>query len=139
MMTFAHRRWLNLALLAVAAGLVLFLDAVLAVSLRPVSLYTGWLLAALMLVLACYNVFKKVPFLPLGKSSGWLQLHIYVGLLSVLVFLLHAGTHLPHGPLGWVLEGLYAGVAGSGLVGLLMSRAFPPLLRSRGEEVIFEH
>ena len=139
MKTFASRRWRNLALLVLAAGLVLFLDAVLAVSLRPASLYTGWLLAVLMVFLACYNLFKKVPFLPLGTSSTWLQLHVYVGVLTILVFILHAGPHLPHGPLGWVMEVLFIGVAGSGLLGLLMSRVFPRLLRSRGEEVIFEH
>src|SRR5262245_6807112 len=139
MKTFASRRGHNLALLVLAAGVILFLNAVLAVSLRPGRLYTGWLLAVLMLFLACYNLFKKVPFVPLGTSSTWLQLHIYVGLLTVLVFILHAGLHLPHGPLGWVMEALFASVAGSGLLGLLMSRAFPRLLRSRGEEVIFEH
>lgn len=138
MKTFASRRWRNLALLVLAAGAVLLLYAVLSVSLRPTGLYTGWLLTALMLVLAGYNLFKKVPFLPLGKSSTWLQLHIYFGLLTVLVFVLHAGLHLPHSALGWIMEILFVGVAGSGLVGLLMSRTFPPQLRSRGEEVIFE-
>jgi hypothetical protein len=138
MKTFAARRWRNLALLAVASGVVLSLAAVWAVSLRPAPFYSGWLLAVSMLVLAAYNLFKKVPFLPLGASSAWLQLHIYLGLLTILVFFLHAGLRRPHGPLGWALEILFAGVAGSGLVGLLISRTYPALLRARGPEVIFE-
>jgi hypothetical protein len=138
MKTFASRLRRNLALAAVAAGVLLFVAGTLAVSLRPGSLYSGWLLVPLMVTLAAYNLFKKVPFLPLGASSAWLQLHIYLGLLTILVFVLHAGLHFPRGPLGWILETLFVGVAGSGLVGLLMSRAFPALLRARGEEVIFE-
>ena len=138
MKTFDSRLRRNLALFVVVAVAVLLVSATLAVSLRPASLYSGWLLALLMVVLASYNLFKKLPFLPLGASSHWLQIHIYVGLLTILVFALHAGPHRPHGPLGWVLELLYIGVAGSGIVGLVLSRTFPALLRARGEEVIFE-
>jgi hypothetical protein len=128
----------NLALLALAAGMVWCAHTVIQVSLRPAELYSGWLLAGLMLVLACYNVFKKLPFLPLGASASWLQLHIYIGLLTILVFVLHSGARLPRGPLGWVLTALYIGVAGSGVPGLVISRVFPALLRARGPEVIFE-
>src|SRR6185436_2451987 len=66
------------------------------------------------------------------------QVHIYAGLLSILVFALHSGLHLPHGPMGWALMTLFAGVAGSGVMGLAMTRTFPPLLRAHGPEVIYE-
>src|SRR4051812_36745386 len=125
MKTFASRLRRNLALFAVLAAAALLASATLAVSLRPASLYSGWLLALLMVALAAYTLSKKLPFLPLGASSSWLQFHIYAGLLTVLVFVLHAGPHLPRGPLGWVMEVLFVGVAGSGLVGLGLSRAFP--------------
>jgi len=138
MKTFAGRRLRNGALLAGAALLVLAAYAVLAVSLRSVNLCTGWLLAALIVLLAGYNLFKKVPFLPLGASAAWLQFHIYVGLLTIVVFAVHAAASFPFGPLGWLLAGLYAGVAGSGVLGLMMSRAFPATLRARGDEVIYE-
>jgi hypothetical protein len=36
------------------------------------------------------------------------------------------------------LTALYLGVAASGVLGLTISRVFPPLLRARGPEVIFE-
>ncbi len=67
MKPFALRRWRNLGLLAVVSGIVLFLDAVLSVSLLDTHFYTGWLLAAALVVLASYNLYKKVPFLPLGR------------------------------------------------------------------------
>jgi hypothetical protein len=138
MKTFAARRWRNLGLLAVVSGVVLILSGVLAVSLRPAPFYSGWMLAGAVLVLAAYNLFKKAPFLPLGASATWLQLHIYLGLLTILVFLLHAGVRVPHGLLGLSLAVLFAGVAGSGLFGLVISRTYPTLLRARGPEVIFE-
>lgn len=138
MKTFAGRRRRNFALLAAAALLVLAAYALLAVSLRSADLYTGWLLAAMIVLLACYNMYKKVPFLPLGASAAWLQLHIYVGLLTILVFALHVTPRWPFGLLGWLLSALYVGVAGSGILGLIMSRTFPAVLRTRGDEVIFE-
>src|SRR5436190_1352804 len=55
-----------------------------------------------------------------------------------LLVVLHAGVGLPQGLLGWILDVLFIGVAGSGLVGLAMSRSFPAQLRARGDEVIFE-
>lgn len=138
MKTLTARLQRNSLILALATGLTLFVHFVLQVSLRPAAVYSGWLLAALVTLLASYNLFKKVSFLPLGASVVWLQIHIYAGLLSILVFVLHAGPRLPHGPLGWMLTVLFAGVAGSGVIGLVMSRTFPALLRARGPEVIFE-
>jgi hypothetical protein len=138
MKTFAARRWRNLAVLAVLCAVVLSLDAIVEVSLRQALFYTGWLMTGLMLVLTVYNLYKKVPFLPLGRSAAWLQLHIYLGLLTILVFGLHAGRSLPFGPLGWILTALFAGAAGSGILGLIISRSYPAHLRARGPEVLFE-
>jgi hypothetical protein len=138
MRTLAARRVRNLACFIVVSGALLFLFAVLNVSLHPTQFYTGWLVTIFMLVLTGYNWFKKVPFLPLGRSATWLQVHIYVGLLTCVVFLLHAGLQFPGAALGWILWLLFALIAGSGLVGLLISRTFPVFLRALGEEVIYE-
>ena len=73
MRTFRARRWRNLAVLFAVGLLVAFAVALLTVSLRPSGFYTGWVLFGGIVVLAAYNLFKKVPFLNLGSSSGWLQ------------------------------------------------------------------
>lgn len=138
MITFASRRRRGLALVAGLSLLAWFVYQVGDTSLRPMGFYTGWPLFALMLLLAGYNVYKKVPYLPLGSSSSWLQLHLHAGLFTVVLFLLHAGAHVPHGPLGKTLYVLYVGVAGSGLFGLFLSRRLGPRLATRGEEVIRE-
>jgi hypothetical protein len=91
-----------------------------------------------MVLLALYNARKKLPFLPLLASSTWLRIHVYVGWLSVVVFILHVGLSLPNGPLEVVLAIVYVGIAGSGALGLYLSRSLAARLTARGENVIFE-
>ena len=99
---------------------------------------TGWALLAGMFVLTIYNVRKKLPFLPLGKSETWLQIHIYLGFFTTLLFLIHLNFRLPHGWFEVVLAWLFVLVSGSGMVGLFFSRVLPRRLATRGGEVIFE-
>ncbi len=138
MRTFRARRWRNVAILFAVCLLVAYVALLLTVALRPTGFYSGWVLFGCIVVLAAYNLFKKVPFLPLGASAAWLQFHIYLGWLTILLFAIHLGPHLPTKPLGVVLALLYVGVAGSGVVGLFLSRWIPPRLRARGEEVFYE-
>jgi hypothetical protein len=138
MMTFRSRLWRNLGIFACACLLIALVYTLLAVSLRPTSIYTGWGLFGLMMVLASYNLFKKLPFLPLTSSSTWLQFHVYFGWGTVFLFALHLGPRLPHKPLGIIMMVLYLGVAASGILGLALSRWVPPRLWAGGEEVPFE-
>ena len=91
-----------------------------------------------MLFLALYNVRKKVPFLPLGDSATWLQWHIYVGLASIGVFVLHTGVRIPSGMLNTTLYAVYSFTVLSGIVGLYLTRTIPAQLARVGEEVLFE-
>lgn len=50
---------------------------------------TGWVLLAAMILLALYNARKRLPFLPLGNSETWAQIHIYAGFFTVVLFLIH--------------------------------------------------
>jgi hypothetical protein len=99
---------------------------------------TGWSLLALMLLLAGYNLRKRLTFLPLGSSTLWLEIHIYVGLLTVLLFGMHVQWRLPRGWFEGAFATLYVLVMVSGLIGLALTRALPKRLTSRGGEVIFE-
>jgi len=99
---------------------------------------TGWGLFAVMLFLSVYNGRKKLPFLPLGSSETWLQLHIYLGLLTAIVFLFHIRFHLPTGWFEGTLAWLYVLVMVSGIFGLAVTRIFPRRLTARGGEVIYE-
>jgi hypothetical protein len=91
-----------------------------------------------MFVLTIYNVRKKLPFLPLGKSETWLQIHIYLGFFTTLLFLIHLNFRAPHGWFEIALAWLFVLVSGSGMVGLFFSRVLPRRLATRGGEVVFE-
>jgi len=99
---------------------------------------SGWILAGMMVFLTLYNFRKKLPYPPLLKSSTWLQLHIYVGLLTVVILPFHMALRWPTGPFEVTLFIVYALVAGSGIVGLFFSRTIPARLTSQGDEVLFE-
>jgi hypothetical protein len=137
-MTLAGRRLRN-ATLALAAFLTiagaLWLHHV---ALRDISFSSGWLLVGAFVVLAAYNLRKKLPFLPLADSASWMQLHIYLGLLAVGVFLLHTGLSLPNGILESSLWATTVLLLASGLLGLAVTRSAPRGLTEHGERVIFE-
>ncbi len=137
-MNLVVRRRLNVVL-TVLVGVVL----VLAFTVTNASLYqgaflTGWVLLAVMGFLALFNVRKKITMLPLGSASTWMQLHIYAGWLVIVIFGEHVGWSVPTGWLEVTLAALFVLVAGSGVVGIGLSRFLPPRLTRRGEEVIFQ-
>jgi len=107
-------------------------------ALQPTSFATGYLLVAAIGFLALYNIRKRLPFLPLGSSTAWLQWHLYIGMATVGVFALHIGAKMPHGPLDLALAVVYLLTVGSGLVGLFLTRTIPVQLSRVGEEVIYE-
>ena len=125
------------ALLAMTAA-ALWAHARFRRTLPDYAFLTGWILLAAMLVLTFYNARKKLPFLPLGNSETWLQIHIYLGFFTVLLFLIHLDFRLPRGPFEITLAWLFVLVAGSGVVGLIFSRVLPRRLATRGGEVIYE-
>ncbi len=124
--------------------LLLFSAATLAAYARwapefpRLSYLSGAILFFVMVVLALYNGRKKLPFLPLGTSESWLQLHIYAGFFTVTLFLVHIRFRMPAGWFEIILAWLYILVTGSGVVGLLVSRTIPKRLTTRGGEVLFE-
>ena len=137
-MTFATRRWLNAAVAVVVSLLVIVSHAAYSTTLGNEAFLSGWALLAVVLFLTLYNLRRKLPFLPLGSSALWLQFHIYAGLVSVVVFVLHIGGRMPNDAFETALALLYFAVAGSGLLGIFVARGLPPRLSRRGEEVLFE-
>ena len=138
MQTFAKRRRNALILTVLLAVVVVFFLWAYKQRLNSNAFVSGWILFAIMLILTAYNLRKKVPFLPLMKSSTWLQIHLYLGLLTIVIFLMHVGFRVPNGLLESIIAVLYVIVAGTGLIGLFLTRTFPKRMAVRGEEVLFE-
>src|SRR4051812_22388513 len=102
------RRWLqSFALLLVALAGVTAWWRLEVSTLRPHAFTTGGLLLAALVFLAGYNLRKRFPFLPLGSSAAWLQFHIYVGLGTIWIFLLHTSFWVPTGLFEGSLATLY--------------------------------
>ena len=138
MRTFAARRLIFGSAFLVLAAAILLVGSALSVLMYPVGHISGSGLLGMCVFLALYNVRKKLTFLPLGRSAIWLQFHIYIGLLTGVVFAVHIGFRVPNGSFEIILALAYLAVFLSGVAGLILSRIIPPRLATRGEEVIFE-
>ena len=138
MITFARRRLRNLSLIVIGGLLILAGDWVARGTLVQTAYISGWTMFAIMLLLAAYNLRKKLSAIPVFTSAMWLQVHVYMGVLSIVVFLVHIRYAVPNGGLEILLAVIYIGVAGSGLIGLVLTRTLPPRLNTRGEDVIHE-
>jgi hypothetical protein len=137
-MTFAARR-LRIGFAAILLALVvLFGHAVYAATLGDARFLSGYMLLALVVFLALYGLRRRVPFLPLGSSARWLQAHILTGGLGVVVFAVHVDWTVPQGVFEIALAIAFLVVAGSGVIGLFLSRYLPARLSSRGEDLLFD-
>lgn len=138
LMTIAVRRTINVVLTVLVGVALVVAFAVANATLYQGAFLSGWVLLTVMTFLAVFHIRKKVTMLPLGRASTWLQLHVYSGWLAILIFGEHVGWRIPEGWLEIMLATIFVLAAGSGVIGIGLSRFLPPLLTRRGEEVIFQ-
>jgi hypothetical protein len=134
----ARRTWRNSLFLVAASAAIISLHSRYRSVWTGMDYLTGWALVGVVAFLAIYNGRKKLPFLPLGSSEAWLQLHIYIGYLAAVLFLVHGKYRLPSGPFEIALAAVFAIVMASGVIGLTLSKQLPRRLSTRGGEVVFE-
>jgi len=76
---------------------------------------------------------------PLGRSSVWLQFHLYGGTLALVLVFMHSGFRIPTGSLNWWLWFLSIWVVISGLFGVALQKVIPRILSSAlAVEVVYE-
>lgn len=138
MTTFGQRRLRNFAVTGMMIGLLVAINLLYDMSLRDSAFMNGWVLFSAMVFLSIFNLRKKLNILPLLRMAVWLQIHIYIGSICFLLFLLHTDFSLPNGPFEIILWALYVAITVSGLIGVLLSRLLPHRISARGERVIFE-
>ena len=138
MRTFSSRRTKAVVSSLIVAGFFsVFIYSFELMQKNAVNL-SGWILLALALVLTLFNARKKLTYPPLIKSSIWLQFHVYIGWLALLIFFFHTQWQIPNGPLESVLYIIFMLLALSGVLGVFVTRILPKQLASRGSEVIYE-
>jgi hypothetical protein len=138
MIPFARQRFLGFALFIAMSVVIIFWHAQWAGRVPRLAYLTGWALFGVILGLTFYNARKKLPFLPLLSSETWLQIHIYTGLITGVLFAVHISYRWPTGWFEGALAMLYTLVMLSGFAGLFLSRTIPKRLTTRGGEVLFE-
>ena len=93
---------------------------------------------AMMLYAGLLGARKQVPTWRLGRAQTWLRGHLWLGLLSLLLILFHAGFAF-RGPLTLLLMLLFFIVIGSGILGAAIQHYVPSFMTSRVPlETIYE-
>lgn len=134
-----RRRVRNCVTLVVAMVLLAYLVDRLGQALWHSAFFTGYLLLASFVLLTLFGVRKRLAFIPnIGSASFWMQLHIYVGLATFVMFGMHVKWSVPNGVFESTLAALFFIVGVSGVYGLIITRSYPSKLTSLGAEVIFE-
>jgi hypothetical protein len=93
---------------------------------------------AMMLYAGLLGARKQVPTPRIGRAQTWMRGHLWLGLLSLLLILFHAGFVF-RGPLTLILMLLFFIVIGSGILGAAIQHYVPSLMTSRVPlETIYE-
>lgn len=99
------------------------------------GLFSGILAMIITLSLSFYRVRKKIYTIKLGSLHGWYQAHIYLGLLTLLLLLLHTGMRV-EGLVNTVFYIFFVLVILSGLLGALIYSVTPLSLAKYGRELL---
>src|SRR6202044_94288 len=93
---------------------------------------------AMMLYAGLLGARKQGPPWRIGRAQTWMRGHLWLGLLSLLLILYHAGFAF-RGPLTLVLMLLFFFVIGSGLLGAVIQHYVPSYMTARVPlETIYE-
>jgi hypothetical protein len=128
----------NLALVGIAFALFVLENWRRDIGLHDYQFFNGWALLACMAVMLLLTSRRKVIVLPFGRVGFWMQVHYYVGFLTVGIFVVHTKYEYPGSLLHWMLWGLFWLVSLSGIAGAVMSKVLPPRLEAQGERILFD-
>lgn len=95
---------------------------------------SGWSLFVAVAILGLYGARKRLSFLPLGRVSSWLDVHLGTGLLAIGIFCVHTGLRLPAGLFEQLLWLCFVTLAASGLIGWGIVRVGPRILPRQADD-----
>ena len=137
-----HRTWAIATIAMCVAAVVLYIPYALRAEMpgggSPMGLGHGIADFGMMLFAGVLGARKKVRVWRLGRAQTWMRGHLWLGLLSFPVILLHAGLTFGVG-LTLVLMWLFVVVVVSGMYGAWLQHTMPSrLLREVPMETIFD-
>lgn len=127
-LSFRARRLVSLSITAVAILLVASIARIGGNASSATTNFTGWTLFGIVTLLMLIGLRRRIPVLPLGRMSNWMQVHLYVGIFSLGVYVLHVPAILGRGRFTCILSLLFLFVAFSGIYGIYVSRTLPKRL-----------
>ena len=123
-----HRPWLFGALATMAVGVGVLVIARRSGAARLAGTGPGLVLGAsaagLVVLSVLLGLRRRFRWLRVGTLAGWLRAHLWIGLTSLVLGLLHGGFALG-GPLTSVLVIVLAVAVGSGVLGAALQHVLP--------------
>lgn len=138
MLTFKAKRYISISLTLLIIISLVFYWCYSVDNLIEYHIKTGFILFAIIVFLILLNIRKMFPFLPLGKVSTWLRLHVYSAYIGIVLFFIHTDFALPNGLFESILYWLFVIVNLSGIFGLWVSRVAPEKMTDAGGSIIYE-
>ena len=137
-----HQRWMVTAMAITAASLLLYVPYARRAAPPSGGSWPGLAFGiagfALMLYAGLLGARKKVPVWRLGRAQTWMRGHLWLGLASFPLIVLHAGVTFGSG-LTLVLMWLFVIVTVSGVAGAWLQHTLPRrMMRDVPMETIYE-
>ncbi len=126
--SFRRRRQASILVTLLAAAVVGAIAWVQSGRLAHASFFTGATLLSSVLLLGLLGVRRRLPILPLGSVSTWTQIHIYLGLFTSAVYVMHVPAIIAGGVFECGLSIVFLLVTASGFYGIYASRTLPKRL-----------
>jgi hypothetical protein len=130
-----HLRWaMAMVAIALAACLAYLVYALFAANGPRGGSWPGLIFAFAgtgIIIFECLlSLRKRYPASPIGRVSTWLRAHVWLGLLSFLLILLHSGMRWGQG-LASVLMWMFLLITLSGIAGVILQNWLPRMLLER--------
>ncbi len=139
----SHRGWAIASLILFALALAIYIPYARAALHGPsggsaLGLTYGVVGLVLMLYAGLLGARRKIPTWRLGRATTWMRGHLWLGLLSYALIVLHSGFQLG-GALTGILMVLFTIVILSGIYGVLLQQFLPrAMLTNLPLETIYE-